>query len=275
MGLLNLMPQKAVTELDIARTLQTCRPADDWLLVPLKIKGQTYKTTPAAHMEACYVDFEEMQAHGGVERLIITGAPLEQIAFEEVRYWEQLCDIMNWADKHVAHSLYICWGAQAGLYHFYGIEKRALSAKCFGIFTQQVKEKQNYLMKGLGDAFPMPHSRHTTIDEAQVLAQKSHGLQIVAAGEESGISIVATEDGRRTFVLGHLEYEPHTLDNEYRRDLAKGLPIQAPLHYYNKEGGIDHTWQHAACTFYRNWLESGGTGGISEETFDKSNDISR
>lgn len=253
-GLLNLMPNKPVTELDIARTLHTAHFEEKLQLIPLKIKGQTYKTTPMAHMEACYVDFEEVEERGGLERLIITGAPVEQIAFEEVRYWRQLCHIMDWADKHVGRILYICWGAQAGLYHFYGIDKYALPEKCFGIFPQRVNYPQSPLMSALFPRFLMPNSRHTAIRREDVVKHSESGLQLLAESEESGVGVVATSDCRHTFILGHLEYEPLTLDKEYRRDMAKNLPIHAPQHYYDASGHVQHTWLHAALTFYSNWM---------------------
>lgn len=253
-GLLNLMPNKPVTELDIARTLQATALEEDLQLIPLKIKGQTYKTTPAEHMQACYVDCEEIEAYGKLDRLLITGAPVEQFAFEEVRYWKQLCHIMDWADGHAGRILYICWGAQAGLYHFYGIDKYDLPEKCFGIFPQQVAYAQSPLMSALTPQFLMPNSRHTAIRREDVTKHADKGLHILAEGTESGVGVVATDDCRHTFVLGHLEYEPLTLDKEYRRDLAKNLPIHAPQHYYNADGSVPHTWLRPALTFYSNWL---------------------
>lgn len=248
---LNLMPQKQVTELDIARTLHDT--GENVQLIPLKIRGQRYKTTPQAYVEQFYLDFEEIAAFC-FDRLIITGAPVEQIPFEEVRYWDALCHIMDWADRHVERTLYICWGAQAGLYHHYRIPKYDLPAKCFGIFAQTVHCPDSFLMESLTPAFAMPNSRHTEVRRADILAHASEGLQLVADSPESGVGVVATTDGSRTFIVGHLEYEPYTLDKEYRRDLAKGLPIQSPLHYYNKEHEVDFVWHEAAVRFYRNWV---------------------
>lgn len=251
-GLLNLMPQKATTELDIARTLGALDT--DIQLLPIKIKGQTYKTTPMEHMLSCYVDFEEVEATSAIDRLIVTGAPLEQIPFEDVRYWPQLCHIMNWAAKHAGRTLYICWGAQAALYHFYGIDKVSLPHKCFGIFRQEVKQPASPLMQGLVPSFQMPNSRHTTINSSAVAKAATRGLSILAESNESGLGILASQDSRSAFVLGHFEYEPHTLDNEYHRDLSRHLPIQAPVHYYAADGTIDYSWSNAAHTFYSNWI---------------------
>lgn len=249
--LLNLMPQKEVTEWDIVRMLQAA--GMDLQLLPVKISGLTYKTTPMAHMEANYLDFECVEPYH-FDRMIITGAPLEQMPFEEVRYWPSLCQIMRWADSHVRRTLYICWGAQAGLYCHYGVGKYGLDAKCFGIFGQDVLVPQSPLMRGLSPRFLMPNSRHTEVRAADIKTCRTADLQILAASGESGVGIVATKDLLRTFIVGHLEYEPYTLDKEYRRDLAKGLPIQPPLHYYDAEGEVVYSWKRDAETFYRNWL---------------------
>lgn len=250
--LLNLMPEKEVTERDICRTLAATRlPLQ---VIPLKIKGQTYKTTPQAHMDACYIDFDEVEAFR-FERLILTGAPLEQMPFGQVRYWPQLCHIMDWADKNVERTLYICWGAQAGLYHRYGIPKHPLAEKCFGIFTQRTSAAPSPLTAGLRPAFPMPNSRHTEVRRTDIAPHESEGLHILAESEESGIGITATEDCRHTYIIGHLEYDPMTLDREYRRDLAKHLPIHAPEHYYAADGTVAYSWKEAAIRFYTNWLQ--------------------
>lgn len=248
---LNLMPQKAVTEIDISRTL-ACT-GKDVQLIPVKIKGQTYKTTPQAHMDAFYLDVEDLMCEC-FDGMILTGAPLEQIPFEEVRYWAQLCRIMDWADINIKRILYICWGAQAGLYHFYGINKHALPAKMFGVFSQRIVATNSPLAKGLCPEFPMPNSRHTEIRKEEVMLKMGDGACIVAESDESGLGIVATLDMKRTFIVGHLEYEPMTLHNEYHRDLNKHLPIQAPLHYYKEDGSVDYSWKSAAISFYSNWL---------------------
>lgn len=249
---LNLMPQKLVTELDIARAL--AQPGLTVELLPMKIAGQTYKTTPMEHMVRFYKDFEEYEG-GLYDGLIVTGAPVEHLPFEEVRYWPQLCRIMDWARTHAASTLYICWGAQAGLYHHYGIPKHALPAKKFGIFGQRAVAEGQPILAGLEPVFPMPNSRHTEVRRADFPADAS--LRIVAESQESGVGIAVGREGKEVFIVGHLEYEPRTLHNEYVRDLNKGLPIAPPLHYYindKPEEGIDFSWQETARRFYRNWL---------------------
>lgn len=251
-GVLNLMPHKQVTDSDLIYALQA---ADVPLrILPVKIGGQQYKTTPAAYVQRYYTDFETVAAVG-LDRLIITGAPLEQIPFEEVRYWPQLCDIMDWAHSHVRRTLHICWGAQAALYHYYGIDKCALPAKCFGIFRQRNLCPGHPLMRLMGEMFNMPNSRHTTIRREDVLALDAGGLRLLADSSESGPGIVGTDDGRHAFVLGHFEYGPQTLDNEYRRDLSRGLSIAPPRHYYDKAGNVAYSWREAARTFYKSWVE--------------------
>lgn len=248
---LNLMPLKPQTEADIARTLQQTEV--DVQLIPIKIKGQTYKTTSAEHMEACYLDFDEVE-NDLADALIITGAPVEQIAFEEVRYWPALCHIMDWAQQNVKHTLYICWGAQAGLYHHYGIPKYQLPEKCFGIFQEEVAVPNHPLTNNLEPRFPMPNSRHTEVRKSDILQAASECLTILAESKECGIGIVISNDCKQTFIVGHLEYEAETLHREYHRDLNKNLPIHAPEHYYDANGDILYSWKDAATCFYRNWL---------------------
>ena len=257
--LLNLMPQKEVTELDLAR-MMVHEDVDVWL-VPMKISGQTYMTTPMEHMERFYLDFEHLASacHDG---LVITGAPLEHLPFEEVRYWRQLGEIMDWSLLQVKSKLYICWAAQAGLYHFYGIPKYPLSHKMFGVYSQQVCRSGCPLLEGLGDAFPMPNSRHTEvrIEDFPV----SSDLSVVACSEVSGVGVAVSASSRNTYIVGHLEYEPLTLHNEYVRDLNKGLPIRQPENYYlvapdlehGRCGEVNFSWKQTARAFYRNWLAS-------------------
>ena len=255
--LLNLMPQKAVTELDIARALSF--PDTDVLLLPVRIAGQTYKTTPIEYILSYYLDIESVLSNklhlSSAPSLIITGAPVEQMPFESVRYWPQLCEIMDWAFRQRLNTLYICWGAQAGLYHHYGIPKYDKTAKCFGIFSQDVLDDKCPLMRGLSPAFFMPNSRHTEVRRSDFSAPQ---LQIVAESQESGVGVAYDAAHRSTFIVGHLEYEPHTLENEYKRDLAKGLSILPPQHYYEADdpnGRILWQWKEHARQFYRNWLE--------------------
>ena len=249
--LLNLMPQKAVTEYDIARVLQLTDK--DIQLIPIKISGQQYKNTSKIHMDSFYLNFEEVE-NSMFDRLIITGAPLEQIDFEDVRYWDALCYIMEWSDQHVKRNLYICWAAQAGLYHFYNLPKYRLEQKMFGVFLQQVNYPQNPLMRNLGVEFPMPNSRHTEIRKEDVESYLSSELQIIAESQESGVGVLATLDLKRTFIVGHLEYAADTLHKEYWRDINKGLSINPPLHYYGKENSLQFSWKQVAISFYTNWI---------------------
>lgn len=250
--LLNLMPQKTVTELDISRMLSS--EEHDVQLIPMKIAGQTYKTTPMEHMVAFYLDFEEFKADT-FDGLIITGAPVEHLPFEEVRYWRELCEIMDWARTHVASTLYICWAAQAGLYYHYGIPKYSLPAKKFGVFSQNVLCCGLGLFRNMEPNFPMPNSRHTEVKAKDFQTQM--GVKIVASSEESGVGVALSEGGREVYIVGHLEYEPYTLHHEYWRDKKKGLPIDLPLHYYQDESCsiIDFSWEKSAKQFYTNWLQ--------------------
>lgn len=278
-GLLNLMPQKQETEFDFCKMLSAANL--DVNLVLLKIPHQQYKTTPQAYVDAHYVDFAPSMAEASedalacgcgekqlpsIDGLIVTGAPLEQMLFEEVRYWKELQNIWDWTAHCGIPTLNICWAAQAALHHFYGWGKRELSEKCFGIFAQRNLVPQHRLLCGLGERFPMPHSRHTEVywgdtdveatlqgGDTQFLPE---GLEVLA-DSEVGQSIFYDAVRQQTFVTGHLEYRADTLDGEYRRDLAKGLPIVPPLHYYiedNPENGIDFSWEETALLFYRNWL---------------------
>ena len=265
-GLLNLMPQKPETEFDFCKMLSAANLHVN--LVLLKIPHQHYKTTPQTYVDAHYVDFAPSMAEASegalacgcgekqlpsIDGLIVTGAPLEQMSFEEVRYWKELQNIWDWTAHCGIPTLNICWAAQAALHHFYGWGKRALSEKCFGIFAQHNLVPQHPLLCGLGETFPMPHSRHTELCDWQRLPE---GLEVLA-DSEVGQSILYDAARQQTFVTGHLEYRADTLDGEYRRDLAKGLPIAPPLHYYiedNPENGIDFSWEETALLFYRNWL---------------------
>ena len=250
---LNIMPQKVVTEIDIARAL--AHAESDVQLLPMKISGQTYKTTPVAHMDQFYKNFEDYESEY-FDGLIITGAPIEHLPFEEVRYWKQLCHIMDWAKGHVKSTLYICWGAQAGLYYHYGIPKYGLNHKLFGIFPQRTLISKLPLLEGLEPEFNMPHSRHTEIRKSDF--PLTPDLKILAEGEASGVSLAMSHSGREFFITGHLEYEPNTLHNEYIRDLNKGLPIEKPLNYYwedQPEKGVHYSWEGAAWMFYRNWVK--------------------
>ncbi len=250
--LLNLMPKKAETEEDFLRVLAD---TPHWIeLIPLKIKGQTYKNTPMTHMNAFYRDFDDvMQEH--FEGLIVTGAPIENIPYEEVRYWQPLTAIFTWARTHVRSTLYICWAAQAGLYFHHDIPRYGLDAKKFGVFEQQLPPDDCPLFAGIVPPFFMPHSRHTEI-RATDMANVAE-LCVVAHSPETDASIILTQGNRDVYVTGHLEYKPLTLDDEYRRDLSKGLPILPPQHYYVNDDpqlGVDDKWRANAKRFFENWL---------------------
>lgn len=250
---LNLMPLKITTETDLVRLLSNTPLQIEVYF--MKLKSHTPKNTPIEHMMMFYKDFAELSKQK-FDGMIVTGAPIETMQYEDVEYWPEIQQIFDWARTHVTSTLYICWGAQAALFHLYGIPKYALPAKRFGIFPQQVLDAGCPLLRGLSPTFPMPHSRHTEVRPDDF---REGGVRIVANGAESGIGIAVGSKAGEVFVIGHLEYEPLTLDKEYRRDLAKGLPILPPAHYYIDDDpakGVEHTWKSAAIRFYGNWLDS-------------------
>ncbi|MBR1838221.1 MAG: homoserine O-succinyltransferase [Bacteroidaceae bacterium] len=248
--LLNLMPEKQVTERDIVRMLRGA--GVDIVLVPLKISGQTYKTTPQQHMETYYADFEQVEQQNW-DGLIVTGAPLEHLPFEQVRYWPQLCHIMDWATSHVVSTLYICWAAQAALYHHHGIAKHALSDKQFGIYDYRLTASHP-LLTDFEPQLSMPTSRHTEVRLAEV--QLHDALHILCQSEEAGVGIAVEDRGRTVYVTGHLEYARERLDFEYHRDVAKGRAIAPPRHYYTDatQRDIRFAWRDDALRFYHNWI---------------------
>ena len=249
---LNLMPIKITTETDLVRVLSNTPLQLD--LTFMKIKSHTSKNTPIEHMRAFYKDFEVLR-HQKFDGMIITGAPVEHLGFEEVTYWAEMTDIFDWARTHVTSTLYICWAAQAGLYYHYGVPKYPLPAKMFGIFPQKPLMPQLPIFRGFDDLFQMPHSRHTEIRREDIEAVE--GLTIIAESEESGVSIVMAREGREFFITGHAEYSPLTLDTEYRRDLAKGLPIDMPRPYYRNDDpdqGPLVSWRAHANLLFTNWL---------------------
>lgn len=249
--LLNLMPIKPATELDFARALSAASEDEFVELLLMKISGQTYKNTPQEYVEHFYTDFEQFEPEH-FDGLIVTGAPIEHLEFEQVRYWPQLEHIFTWATTHVTSTLYVCWGAQAGLYFHYGVPKYGLPEKKFGIFPQTVLRPDEPIFADFPAVFPMPHSRHTEVRRADI--EKVPALTLLSFSEESGVSLALSNGGREFFITGHLEYEPFTLDNEYRRDLGKGLPIHEPSHYYDAEKKPIDSWRNACRLFYRNWI---------------------
>ena len=237
---LNLMPLKITTETDLVRLLSNTPLQVE--LDFMKIKGHTPKNTPIEHMKEFYKDFDEMQ-DDFYDGMIITGAPVEQMPFEEVNYWEEVTEIFDWARTHVTSTLYICWAAQAGLYHFYGVPKYDLPAKMFGVFRHTLREPY------------VPHSRHTEIRREDVM--KVPDLTLLSESEESGVYMAMARGGREFFITGHSEYSPYTLNDEYMRDVNKGLPIAVPRNYYRNNNpalGPVVRWRGHANLLFTNWL---------------------
>ena len=250
--ILNLMPLKIMTETDLIRLLSN---------TPLQVEidllmtsNHISKNTPIEHIKAFYKDFSEIEAQN-YDGMIITGAPVEQMEFEEVNYWDEITSIFDWARTHVTSTLYICWAAQAGLYHFYDIPKYPLSAKMFGIFHHTVTDSHNPIFRGFDDEFYVPHSRHTEIRREDIL--KVSDLKLLSESKESGVYMVMARGGREFFITGHSEYSPYTLDTEYKRDKGKGLDIDIPKNYYrdnNPELPPVVRWRAHANLLFSNWL---------------------
>lgn len=252
--ILNLMPIKITTETDLIRLLSNSPLQIEVSF--MKLKSHTSKNTPIEHMKAFYRDFECMR-NEKFDGMIITGAPVEHLEFEDVNYWDEIQDIFNWTRTHVTSTLYICWAAQAGLYHHYGIPKYPLDKKMFGIFEHHICEGMSKLpiFRGFDDVFFVPHSRHTAVRRADI--EKHPELTIISESDDSGVHIVMARGGREFYVTGHSEYSPYTLDTEYRRDLGKGLPIDMPKNYYRDndlEKGPLVRWRSTANLLFSNWL---------------------
>jgi homoserine O-succinyltransferase len=251
-AILNLMPLKITTETDLVRLLSNTPLQLDVHL--MKVKAHTSKNTPVEHMQAFYRDFEEMR-HEKFDGMIITGAPVEHLDYSEVNYWQEITEIFDWARTHVTSVMYICWAAQAGMFYHYGVPKYPLPKKMFGIFPQIPSNTRLPIFRGFDDVFYMPHSRHTEIRREDILRVPE--LSIIAESEQSGVSMVMARNGREIFVTGHSEYSPNTLDTEYRRDLAKGLPIEMPVNYYRNDDpdqGPLVTWRGHGNLLFTNWL---------------------
>ena len=251
-AILNLMPLKITTETDLIRLLSNTPLQLE--ISFMKLKSHTPKNTPIEHMMMFYRDFEQMR-HEKYDGMIITGAPVETLEFEDVNYWDEMTAIFTWARTHVTSTLYICWAAQAGLYYYYGIPKYPLQKKMFGIFPQVTLEPQLPIFRGFDDVFMMPHSRHTELHREDILANPE--LTLIAEGAESGVSIIMARGGREFFITGHLEYAPNTLDNEYRRDVGKRDDVDLPKNYYRNdrpEDGPLVSWRAHANLFYSNWI---------------------
>ena len=250
--ILNLMPLKITTETDLIRLLSNTPLQMD--VTFMKLKSHTPKNTPIEHMMMFYKDFGELKTRK-FDGMIITGAPVELMPFEEVNYWDEMATIFDWAKSHVTSTLYICWAAQAGLYYHYGIQKHTLPKKMFGVFRQYVTDPLLPIFRGFDDYFFMPHSRHTEVRRSDIVANKA--LTLVAESPESGAGIVMARGGREFFITGHLEYSPDTLGNEYKRDMGKRDDVDMPVNYY-KDDNPDNppvvTWRAHANLFFNNWI---------------------
>ncbi len=251
-AVLNLMPTKIQTETQILRLLGNTSLQVEISL--LHMGSHESRNTPAEHLEAFYSTFDQVKARR-FDGLVITGAPVENLSFEAVDYWKELEDILNWSSTNVFSTLHICWGAQAGLYHHYGVPKYPLEKKMFGIYRHEILEPQEQIVRGFDEDFPAPHSRHTGILRDDVL--NAGGLRLVAESPEAGVYLVVSEDGRRIFVTGHPEYDRLTLKAEYERDKSKGLAIEVPKDYFpddNPAAKPGVTWKSHAHLLYANWL---------------------
>ena len=249
---LNLMPLKITTETDLVRLLSNSPLQIE--VDFLRLKSHTSKNTPIEHMMAFYKDLDEIQK-SNYDGMIITGAPVELLEFEEVKYWKELTGIFEWAHKHVTSTLYICWAAQAGLFHFYGVPKYPLPEKMFGVFEHKTNNSLNPIFRGFDDVFYVPHSRHTEIRREDIL--KVPELTLLSESEKSGVYMVMARNGRDFFITGHSEYSANTLDTEYKRDVKKGLPIKLPENYYRDNDPKNEPlvrWRSHANLLFTNWL---------------------
>lgn len=251
-AIVNLMPTKVTTETQLLRLLGNTPLQTEISLV--QMEGHVSKNTGADHLEKFYISSKDVFKHK-FDGMIITGAPVEQIDFEKVDYWNELCEIMDYAKTNVYSTLYICWGAQAGLYHHFGIPKYPLDKKMFGIFKNRRSSGPDPLLRGFDDRFPIPQSRHTTIKKEDII--KHDELTILAESDEIGPAIIKTKDNRAIFMTGHLEYDTETLATEYFRDVNKGLTIEVPQNYFPSDDPNNEpvsNWRSTAHLFYSNWL---------------------
>ena len=251
-ALLNLMPTKIVTETQLSRLLGNTPLQVELELV--QVSSHKSKNTSQEHMLAFYKNFEEIE-NQFFDGMIITGAPVEQMPFEEVEYWDELCRIMEWSKTHVHSTFHICWGAQAALYYHFGIEKVPLAKKLFGVFPHKVVYKNPILLRGFDDIFWVPHSRHTTVRWEDVAAVPE--IKILAGSEEAGLYAMITPGGRQVFITGHSEYDAETLKLEYLRDKNAGLPIEVPKNYFPDDDDTKPPvvrWRGHANLLYSNWL---------------------
>ncbi len=249
---LNLMPIKQDTELQLLRAFSNTPLQVD--VTFLMVKSHVSQNTSVNHLNSFYTTFPEIKKHK-YDGLIITGAPVEQMPFEEVDYWDEMKEIMAWSKTNVTSTLHICWGAQAALYYHFGIQKIALDEKLFGIYHHRVAHRRTPLVRGFDDIFCAPHSRHTTVSPADIHANEQ--LTVLAESDDAGILLCMTLDGRQIFLMGHPEYDRYTLDAEYKRDLSKGLPIHIPVNYYPGDDPANKpvlSWRSHCNMLYSNWL---------------------
>ena len=251
-GILNLMPLKEDTELQLLRSLSNTPLQVDVSFITLS--SHESKNTSKSHLNQFYVTFESVKERN-LDGLIITGAPIEQMEYEQVDYWPEICEIFEWTKKHVTSTLHSCWGAQAGLYYHYGLKKYMLPGKIFGVFEHHVKNRKVPLVRGFDDYFMAPHSRHTEVRLSDI--QKTKELTVLAESDQAGFFLAIDDEGKRIFVMGHPEYDRITLDKEYKRDKGKGLPIQLPVNYYpnddeTKRPGLQ--WRSHGNILFSNWL---------------------
>ena len=250
--ILNLMPKKIETETQLARLLGNTPLQVEPTLI--RTKSHIAKNASEEHLLAFYKTFDDVK-HLTFDGMIITGAPVEHLAFEEVEYWGELCEIMEWTKSNVHSTFHICWGAQAGLYYHFGIEKHPLNEKMFGVFPHTLDYKRSILFRGSDDVFFVPHSRHTTVLREDILLR--HELKILASSEKAGIYAISTAEGKQIFITGHSEYDPLTLKAEYDRDVSLGKPINIPENYFPENDPTREpivTWRSHANLLYSNWL---------------------
>lgn len=251
-GILNLMPLKEDTELQLLRSLSNTPLQVDVSFITLS--SHESKNTSKSHLNQFYVTFESVKERN-LDGLIITGAPIEQMEYEQVDYWPEICEIFEWTKTHVTSTLHSCWGAQAGLYYHYGLKKYMLPGKIFGVFEHHVKNRKVPLVRGFDDYFMAPHSRHTEVRLSDI--QKTKELTVLAESDQAGFFLAIDDEGKRIFVMGHPEYDRITLDKEYKRDKGKGLPIQLPVNYYPNDDETKRPrlqWRSHGNILFSNWL---------------------
>lgn len=251
-GILNLMPLKEETELQLLRSLSNTPLQVDVTFIT--VSSHESKNTSMSHLNHFYETFEHIRDHY-FDGLIITGAPLEQMEYEDVDYWKELCGIFEWTKNHVTSTLHLCWGAQAGLYYHYGLQKYMLPQKMFGVYEHDVRNRKVPLVRGFDDSFMAPHSRHTQVRTEDI--RKVKELTILAESKEAGVFLAVADEGRKIFVMGHPEYDRITLDKEYKRDKEKGLSIEVPVNYYPDDDDTqkpDLQWRSHGNILYSNWL---------------------